>query len=217
MTTINIIVQSGGVHLLTDGAKDGPRSPLGYMSHPKVQIFPHMNCAVAVSGSALFAGILNAMLPDAGRTFDDLRRGGLLQGAQAILYDMSWVFEHSPKPVEFTAYVAGLDERGTPAAFVLSNSAQSGFAAWVPQDIGAFIFQPMSEAVLEGVSDAFGGQSPDDLDPERDGLRIMEIQRSDPAVAHLCRDFAQLTTITRDGITSRILRRWDEDRLRAAA
>lgn len=48
--------------------------------------------------------------------------------------------------------------------------------------------------------------SGDELDPERDGLRMLEIQRHRPS--HGIGGFAQLTTVTATGISTRIIHRW---------
>jgi hypothetical protein len=78
---------------------------------------------------------------------------------------------------------------------------------------------PINEAINADLEAAFpNGARPDDVDPAAIGLRILEIQRKHPAGRDsdggLLRNvgaFAQLTTVTPDLITTKIIHRWPDE------
>jgi hypothetical protein len=99
---------------------------------------------------------------------------------------------------EVEVYVAGVD-----ACFAVTAGAGV-------QDILGFALVPSSDAIYADLGFPWD-RAPDDIDPQRDGVRVMEVARAH-ASAFDCGvgAFAQLTTVTRDAITTRIVHRWPD-------
>jgi hypothetical protein len=107
--------------------------------------------------------------------------------------------------------IAGWSEAHGP--FVLSRDVAG---LWVAQDTGPVMMAPGEQTIQEEALAAMpeGVAGADDMDPARDGLAIVLAQRAGQKLVDgnsAVGGFVQLTSITRDGISTRILHSWPEE------
>jgi hypothetical protein len=141
--------------------------------------------------------------------------------ASHIFDELKTVIAASGAGSSFDLAVAGWSETSGPSAYFVCNRENQGPIKPQIIDAGPDNIAPHDEAIKAELKRAF----PDGIDPERfdplvDGLRILEIQRHHK-VAHPSDStfvdavgvggFAQLTTIRRDEITMKIIRRWADE------
>lgn len=219
MTAINMICQRRRAFILTDGAGYDVNGVIrGFYS--KTVTLPHLRAAVAVRGSifgpALFATEWGARFT----SFDDLVKGG---GAVAEeVYDRMFTLLTAGGHVEIEIFLAGWSEsRNRPETYwMASDDSLSRIAADVPSwmFILAEPFQvaPMpTEDLL--IQQGFDVDDIERLDPVTDGLKVMEAQRlsvgtlsADSGPVSAVGGFASLTEIREDGVSQRIIRRWND-------
>ncbi|MGY2806391.1 hypothetical protein [Bradyrhizobium sp. USDA 4506] len=81
-------------------------------------------------------------------------------------------------------------------------------------DLAGFLPLPCDRRLLGLIQERLEGKHPDAIDPEVDGLAVLELQRANPHQedGDFCYvgGFAQLTTVTREAVTSRIIHRWPD-------
>lgn len=190
-----------------------------------MQILPQFNLALAARGSPRFAPGLAWLLPSLVSSFDDFRE----RAAEicAVCQDeMEDALARSAFGPDFELFVGGFSEDGSPAAWAISSSGGRGLA------IEGVACAPFDGPVRAEFARAFPPDTdPNDIDPVRDGLAILEMQRHHP-VSHgsgtsdfddrtprrLGRTkvfsvggFAQLTTVARDQVMTKIIRRWPDE------
>ncbi len=201
MTALNALVTADAAHLFTDGGlfdhANGAMAGVGN----KVQLFPHLNAAIASNGWATIGYMLWDALTEPGfKTFDDLAAGygdAVKRYAGKASYWPAGAFE--------AALVGWSENADAPQAWIVSNIATS---------VSPFVARKVNKSL-----------TPFDLsvravehngDDEAYGLAVMEKQRAGlwdtmgrqgvKAVG----GFAQHTRIDRDGISIKVLRRWDD-------
>ena len=100
-------------------------------------------------------------------------------------------------------YVAGID-----ACF-----AVTALGAVEVIGTGTFALTPINDAIYREL-DFLDERVADKVDPEVDGLRVMDVLRRNPVQYQKggagIGGFVQLTSVTQTGITTRILRRWPD-------
>lgn len=121
---------------------------------------------------------------------------------------------------EFEIYVGGWSETSGPDSYVVtSRSDTAGVKPWTLAQASEVCGAPM-DAESQGEWLAMLPQNPlaSAIRPEVEGLALMEIQRkrtfeskSAAPPGSYVGGYCQLTTIRRDAITTRILRRWPLD------
>ena len=217
MTSINISLDAAAGYIVSDG--------LGYDAHrggatcciTKVIALPPLRAAVATRGSALLPqmmfGGLNA-LP----SFESCIAALPVLFADLLSRLASVDVPLGPEHGTSEVFLVGWRENGTrPECWFIHAGGQPGEA-----------FKAMP---LNGVAPAMDGSSPrlqalaasavDPFDPEpcywpeRDGPELIEGTRS--LYGETIGGFCQLTTVARDEISMRILRRWPEHVTLAAA
>jgi hypothetical protein len=181
MTAIFIIRRREECHLLTDGAAIDPDGRVVAII-AKAMPLPHLGVAVTLRGTVE----MMTQLPLLG-TAPDL--SALRSRAESAVQACEGQVE---------VYVAGVE-----ACFAVTAGAGV-------QDILGFALAPSSDAIYADLGFLWD-RPPDDVDPQRDGVRVLEVARAH-ASAFDCGvgGFAQLTTVTRDAITTRIVRRWSD-------
>jgi len=215
MTAINIIRQKAAVHVLTDGAG---YSPDGTFTFRMQKVFPlaHLKAVIAVRGSPLFGPMFAHHASVRASGFEHL-----VSLTPAIAREevdkVPGRFER-----EFDLIIAGWSQACGPASVALCSHSRHGFEPWQVIDLDVISLSPSSERITAELAVAYPkGVEPDDFDPIVDGLRVLEIQRQNP-VEHAWESagpvtqpavgaFAQLTTVTADAITTRIIRRWPDE------
>lgn len=215
MSATNVFLQSDAVQVLTDGAGYTPEGIL-QQAISKVVSLPHLNCVVAGRGPALVPAFMSTALGASSNRYD-----GMKTLAPEIIEFSSDLFQSTLEAcragIEFDVIVAGISETTGPDAFLICNHARYGKPPFELIQLGDINLLPgdagIHDAWLATIPDGAGA---DDLDPETHGLSALECQRrfgaKASAVDGLPRvgGFAQLTTITKAGITTKILKRWGD-------
>lgn len=218
MTAINVIKQSAAVHVLTDGA--GYRAD-GALAFRTQKVFPlaHLSAVIATRGAPLFAPIFAYHASVRADGFDNLKN---LAAAIAREVEGNALSQAGVVDKEFDLIIAGWSETSGPSSYALCNHARHhGIPPWQVVDLGPISTSPQSEAIKAELDLAYpNGVTPSEFDPVVDGLRLLEIQRRHPVEHHweakglrmqsAIGAFAQLTTITVDAITTRIIRHWPD-------
>lgn len=210
MTAINVIKQKNAVHMITDGASwifDGGFGPACCKAWP----IAHLHAVVSGRGPRLGPLLLADFLNTAGRTYDEMKKNAAtIVGELYACHGESLIANPFGPKAEFV--IAGWSESVGPDAFVIS--LQEG--AWAGQDAGAVMMAPgdlgLQRAVLAampaGVTDA------ESMDAARDGLAIVQAQRAARSIengAPVVGGFVQITTVTREAISTRILHSWPDE------
>ncbi|RWC17053.1 MAG: hypothetical protein EOS51_18155 [Mesorhizobium sp.] len=189
MTAINVLKLADSVHVLSDGrAGDG----FAHSLVPKAMPIPHLNAVVATRGPARLLGLMTLMLCTKSIAFDDLR---------GELGQLKWICEQQSEPWQietlaagFDVVVAGIGSKG-PAAYLISNHGLHGLKPWHVFDIPYCLATPVvDQGLLEAVCWAD--------DPLAEFPRLVDAQRAEPSVG----GFAQLTSITAEGISTKLVR-----------
>ncbi|MER9278769.1 hypothetical protein [Mesorhizobium sp. M0522] len=135
---------------------------------------------------------MTLMLCAKATSFDDL--WGELCRLQSICAQMAEPWQVETLAAEFDVVVAGVGSKG-PAAYLVSNHGNHGFKPWEVFEIPYCLATPViDQTLLESV---FWADNPVAEMP-----RLVDSQRADPSVG----GFAQLTSITAAGISTRIVR-----------
>ena len=209
MSAVDVFVQSGGVSVITDGCGYVADNPL--LATSKIMVAPNLPAVVALRGSLVASPAMASIMLAAANSFDELKKcaedslrigvaacDGLLKSC-SYGPDADFVF-------------AGISKSKGPGAFIITNHTRySDVPAFTPVDVGPVTFLPADENLnrkfLMAHKEPVG---PDDFDPEKDGIRILELQRAKGDVP--IGSFAQLTQIDLNGvITTRVVKRWPAD------
>lgn len=212
MSAINILIQSNSVHILTDGTVFHPDGKL-IMIGPKAVCLPHLNCAIAFRGAAGAKMMLSEVIAFGAPTFDGLRQT-IAELLKSQAEQFSEAFQLCTSGPEFEVVVAGISETAGPTAYIVNSHGRYG-KSWTPIELAGFVPLPCDEVTLAKMQRIIPpGTSPDDIDPERDGLAVMKLQRATPRLSNgdFCPvgAFAQLTTVTRNSVSTRIIHRWPD-------
>lgn len=212
MSATNVLIQSDRVHLMTDGAiyqPDGTLTAIG----PKVRVMPHLNCAVAMRGAYLGLAPIMEEISNAASSFDLLKEN-MPELLRACAAGYAHLLTQCAAGPEFEIVVVGISESVGPAAYLIPSHDRYG-EPWRAMDLAGFVVLPCDKAILASVQAIVAGRIADRLDTAVDGLAIMEAQRAKPALdsGDTCwvGGFAQLTTVTADSVTSRIIHRWPDE------
>jgi len=214
MSAVNTIVQSNAVHIVTDGAAYYLDRTFQFYAN-KIVPLPHLRCAVAVRGPALAVPFLSSVLSHA-ETYDALKEAAP-EALQTAAEMYSPIFSACCTGADFEVVVGGFTNDGRPDAYLVASHRRYGIEPWTVAPIDGLVCLPNDEKLhAKIVASLPASATPDDLDPVRDGLTILELQRSNPAAAvdgdDLCAigGFAQLTSVTADGISTRVIHRWPD-------
>ncbi|MGY3130875.1 hypothetical protein ACVWZM_001557 [Bradyrhizobium sp. USDA 4501] len=78
-----------------------------------------------------------------------------------------------------------------------------------------FVPLPCDQRLLELVQGRLRSKHPDAIDPEVDGLAVLQLQRENPHLKNgdccFVGGFAQVTTVMTDSITTRIIHAWPDE------
>lgn len=201
MSVINVLRQHNAVHVLSDGAAyDGMGKFVYFQS--KVLPAPHLNAVIACRGMKLTIPFVADALASCAESYDALRS---MAGSVSKLFFEQVTRGSAREDIEIV--VAGFSEKGPDSYVVVSHNRSPGIAPWTVVDTGAAYLSPFSEDVANALKSKFPDPNVGCMDAARDGLAIMELQRSQfPRVG----GFAQLTTVTEWSITMRVLKRWPD-------
>ncbi|MCJ2078785.1 hypothetical protein MKK68_24615 [Methylobacterium sp. E-016] len=217
MTALNCFVTPEAVNISTDGAgylMDG--TPRG--QGQKVALLAHLPAVIAVRGASAFVHMLGASISAHFLAFDDLlpEAPALFRGVRRQYrreMELRGLADIAPREAEFV--IAGFSTaRDRVEAYGMHSKAWNGGEPWALVPISEGALSPVDDQVMadfDAIVDRIGDPR---LMPEAAAVQIMESQRSRPFVLEDGKKvvgvggFCQLTTLTRAGITSRILKRW---------
>ncbi|GJE72154.1 hypothetical protein [Methylorubrum podarium] len=224
MTAMNTIVTPTAVHVSTDGAsylRDGQIVWEGQ----KVGILAHLPAVIGVRGpsmhvpsivanvSANFTGF-DPLVAAAARLFRAIHEQ---YGAAMAAQDRA---HEAHEDAEFV--VAGWsEERDRPEAYGVHSHGRNGLKAWTLFEIPGLSISPSDPELIDRLD--FLNLETVLTNVEATALRIMELQRERPFEMESGRAtvaagaFCQLTTLTRSGVTTRILKRWGNKTAPASA
>lgn len=214
MSAINSVIKRNSVHLITDAASYDAEGLL-IATVPKVALLPHLNAAVACRGPRVSVPLFADILSAAASTYDKLKAK-----APAFVRDLQPMlqasFAYCSLGVEFDIVVAGISKSIGPDAWLLCSHTRYGVEPFSTVQLAELTTLPGDLDIRARFID----RVPHDVeafDPERDGLAVLEAQRAAPInhAGDQCfvgvGGFAQLTTITREGITTKVIHHWPDE------
>lgn len=214
MTAVNVLFEPTCVHLFTDGLALNVDGSAADKAVAKAVPIPHLIAAVAVRGPRDILWLAAEMLCREFHSFDDAveRMAAVIKGRVEEGLAME-----KPSPIlseKFEIIVVGWSEaRERFEAYELPNHDGTSLGGtWALQNVSEGLISPGDPGLLDRLE---GKVDLDALaDPVTDGLEIMRQQRlclgeyagRNDVVA--VGAFCQLTTVTREAMTTRILERW---------
>ena len=207
MTALNLILRTDRACILTDGLVSHPDGRSAGFLYNKALPLPFQNAALAVRGPGGYLPILYAFLnhlPSFDAVVEKLpelapmAREGYLR--PSILAG-TCPPEGWPVDVALAGWHDGAD---WPDAYFMTSLARGGHAAWT-MEAQHVLVSPPTRLPLDVVTDASC------FDVERDGARLVRSQRGPYPGESTIGGFAELTSVYRDRIETKILERWPED------
>jgi hypothetical protein len=106
-------------------------------------------------------------------------------------------------------------ERDCAELYIIHNHDKSGLSAWTLTPVLSGYVSPCDEALIGRLRSDGIDIASDDFDASTDGLRVMQSQRDRKwdyghGTIMAVGGFCQLTTLTRNAITTKILHRWSD-------
>jgi len=227
MSALTVIQQRDAIHLISDAASydlSGIVQGIG----SKIVDLPNSGCAFVTRGSVVSAIPLKGLLHPF-TSFDEIV--DVLPGfISAIRTTLNILTNGEVSPsLHFEVTIAGWSDRmqrfvaGIASTFEVCDPNDPQGVSYLPgyQPAVPFFAAPAVASPTVDFSSVVGRQieSEEDvegLDPGTDGLAILEAQRLTPSVykssiQYVVGGFAELVTVSRDGISRRILKEWPED------
>jgi hypothetical protein len=208
MTAINTIRQRSSVHVFTDGASVGPP---GQSLHPASKIWPlpHLNAVVAGRGSKLLPPMLADILGGRARSYDELKYVSVA-ALHAQLPQLTEILRaRGAANPAFDLVIAGISESSGPDSFFICNHDRyPTMPAWTLIDLPELTMVPVNDEIEAEFRRTFPTVvTADDLRPEIDGVRMMQIQRD--LFPEVVGGLVQIASVMAGGwIATRIIHRW---------
>ncbi len=198
MSAFDVIVMPDSVHVVSDGAAIDADGRISFIAG-KVWPIPHLNAVVAVRGPSMAGPFIGPTVGSNAKSYAELKgtAAAVIRTGVCALEPM-WVSAPLADKMDFV--FAGWSEAG-PDAFIVCSHDRWG-PAWTNIQLGGLVNIPGDQAIVDSLDLS-------NVDPERDGVRMLEMKRASPDYFVGC--FGQLTSIYRDRIESKIIVRWPED------
>lgn len=210
---MNAFLYPDEIHIVTDGA--------GYLQSgeivhamQKVAILGHLPAVIATRGSAVLTQLVAFSAALGATSFDQLADNvsAFCRGIHDAYIAQAQAYGREPEFVRSDFIVAGWSEaRQRMETYVVTSSAADEFKPWRAQLFTGTdcLFSPDGDGFdYEAIEAELGDFA---SCPEVAAVRVLEAQRAlkvpghrDPPVG----EFVQLTTLTRAGINTRIVKRW---------
>jgi hypothetical protein len=203
MTAINVFRDRDAIHMFTDGIAhvgDRPSFVTG-----KAWPLPHINAALAVSGPTAAAGLM-ALVMGAATGYDELKQYGTLE-ARSAFEEFRKVLNLSADRAEIRIVIAGFSEKDGADSFVISSKAAPGVPEWSATTLPSIFGIPTDGGISKLWLERYPTTEAALIDPVTAGLFLLELQRASFGPA-LVGGFVQMTTVTREAATARIIHRW---------
>ncbi|MBN9064007.1 MAG: hypothetical protein BGP06_12230 [Rhizobiales bacterium 65-9] len=206
MSAVNVIRKSDSVHLICDG-QVYTRTGAPAFQMTKILEFPNLNAAIAMRGNILLLSTVLLVVMGAGASFDEVRRKLPDALRKAFEEAKGECEKHSDAPVEIELAMGGFRNDGSSDSFLIhSHQVHSAGSPWKVIDTPIATAPGTPEIIQEFQSKSPDAMNPEAFDPVRHGLILLEAQRARESRIGA---FAQLTSVHRDRIETRILRRWN--------
>ena len=222
LTAINVVKQRDTVHLISDGAHYDAEQRL-VSTGPKVFALPHINAAVGIRGPSIALPLLAHFIGHGAVTYDGLK-SDIVSVLKHAFASTRTVLKQAALGAAFEVVIGGISERSGPDAYVISGSDKGSMSPITPiTDLGFLPTTPEIDTLVERMAIDAWIKNPasyglataliEEIDPVDFGLQIIEMQR---AAKFGGRDscyiggFAQLTTVRKSGIQTRVIRRWPD-------
>jgi len=199
VTALCVVCKQDHVTLITDGACVEAGGRLAMVA-PKVFLLPHLSAALAIVGPTALIPKLGAMfsIPE---TFDDLlaEAPAMARVAYDALGDMK---DFGDEARDFELSLVGFSEtRNRAESYLIRGHERDRLPSWELSVADNIIVTPLP----------LHYEWPEAFDPLTDGLVLIEAQRRVIGpLGHVIGGFAQVTTITRASIETKIIRRWPD-------
>ena len=216
MTAINIIVSGDVAHVLSDGAfcsSDGIVRQIA----PKVSLLPHIPAVVGILGNSVMLQGVTSEIQITCPNFEAIVQK--LEPTARVMHDRTAGYVSSAGlATHFEIMVVGWSEVRQSFEIYTLHNRENEEGAWVVRqsdDPGGRITPAPPIELLN--AQGWDLQDFSQFDPEVHGILLLSAQRTmknvqttDGVPRRFVGGFAQLTTLERDRITSRILKRWND-------
>ena len=215
MTALNTIVTPTAVHVSTDGAsylRDGRVVWEGQ----KVAILAHLPAVIGVRGPSMHVPSIVANVSANFTGFDQLAAAapGLFRAIHEQYREAMAAQGRAHEAHDDAEFVVAgwSEERDRPEAYGVQSHGRNGLKPWTRYEIEGVSISP-GDSDLTACLDFLNLETVL-TDMESTALRIMELQRERQfemdagGTAVAAGAFCQLTSLTRAGISTKILRRW---------
>jgi hypothetical protein len=204
MTAINTFRLGRRVYMVTDGAVTGDDGSFN-ARQVKVGLCPHLNCAMAARGRA---GITSRLWPIVSNFASyELMKGSIVEQVHQIagLIEKHNAFGDGRGHI-FDLVIGGITKDNEADTFMVSTTERPGLPAFTMIDLGEMSLIPGNTAL-----ESFAADYVDPQNIARGCAEILEEQRKihDPVPG--VGGFAQLTTIEPNSISTRIIKRWNDE------
>lgn len=198
MSAFDVIVKKDAVHVISDGAGVDAEGRINFIAG-KVWPIPHLNAVVAVRGPSMAGPFIGPTVGSNATSFAELKANAanIIRSSVCALETM-WADAPLADKIDFV--FAGWSETGPEAFIICSHDRWS--VPWTNIPIGGLTNIPGDQAIVDALDLS-------NLNPERDGVRMLEMKRASSEYFVGC--FGQLTSIYRDRTESRVICRWPED------
>lgn len=214
MSSAIVYIEDHAAHLLTDG---GMFADDGYMggTTQKAIILADRHAVVTARGPAAFHSVLAVHLANISGSFEDLVASfpdACRRAHESVIQALSGGLHVTKNPHDVDAVLVGYSESLGFCCFLVASIDTDGSPAWAMRgqvrEEGDAALQYVTPAAedMEGRLRAKGiSLWAGTVDVPRHGLAVMRDQREhQPQVGGFC----QLTSVTKEGVISRVLERW---------
>ncbi len=214
MSSAIVYIEDDAAHLLTDGGRFADDGRMGGTTQ-KAIILADRHAVVTARGPGAFHSVLGVHLASVSGSFEDLVAAfpnACRQAHDSLMQAFSDGLELTRNPHDVDAVLVGYSQSLGFCSFLTASIPIDGAPAWstspMVREAGDAALQYVTPAAedMEGRLRAKGVNLWDgEVDVSAHGLAVMRDQRDhQPQVGGFC----QLTSVTRAGVSSRVLERW---------
>lgn len=208
MTAINIIKKPDEIIVITDGAMTSELGTVQLISS-KVTLLPIAPAMIAVRGPWPLAHLLGMRATCDGWSFDELARNISPLAKQIV--------KEAPHFADSEITIAGYSEVGQCLVTYLLPCDHR----YLAHGMHPFSMHERHDEIISGPTPSAEGMrlagfvcpQARDFDPDTHGVALVAAQRLTPEWSRGIGGFVQVSTVTKDTVSSRIVHRWAEDEI----